>query len=323
MQRIARLFVVLLVVASMLTVVPARAQGSITVSVDVFLSGDDLVERGSTGCMPTSVIGSEVVFTGSDVVLLGEGEFLGVSESPTTRAGCLFNLTIRVAEADQYLISVGAAYVGTVTAAELAHLDNHLEIAIRSSDFIVESRDWRFSDREAVISSGPTPTATATTSSQRTTTQRRSTPTPTTSSRSRGTTTTDRWGCADLEDYQAELFSLLLSVDEYDAVETLLDADDFTTLRPSVLRRASDGLDEWAGLMEEMDDVPLAAQEYHEAFIDLVSMMSTVTISLANGGAFAIVPYSDAMETVTDDLDAAERLGERRCGDDWTDVFGS
>lgn len=312
MQRIARLSVVMLVVvATMLSSIPVRAQGTITVSVDVFLSGDML----TTGCKPPTSIGAAVVRIGASTMVLKDGVFKGLSASPTNRNGCLYSTTMSVLEAKEYAVSVGDIDVGVVSASEMRALDNYVQVAISTPDLTVESVNWRFPNEDAV-GARPQPTPTAP-SSHQTTTSRRPTPTPA-SSRS-----SDRWGCSDLADYQGEMFALLLQVDEYDAVARLMDADDFTSLRPSVLRRASDGLDQWAGMLEEMDDVPPGAEEYHVAFVNLIGLMASVTIALANGGTFAVIPYTDAMDAATADLNSASRLGERRCGAEWIDVFGS
>lgn len=287
--------------------VSAGATGSAAserVDVDVFFSGYELYESTvGSGCEPKSALGDPVVAIGKASADLQDGTFKGVDVSPTWGTGCLFSVRMTVTGAGPFAVSVGDVDLGEVTSAELERLDYHLEIAIRTADFIVDSEDWRFPEDDADASASQSP-------------RTRPTPTPVASR------TRDTWDCADLEDYQSEMFSLLSSVENYDDVEKVIESDDFTTLRPSVARRASEGLDEWAGLLEEMDDVPKAAEEYHEAFIDLISTMSSMLNSYASGGVLAAAAYGDAAEETSDALDDAERLGERRCGDDWTDVFG-
>jgi hypothetical protein len=306
MQRTMRVIAVaiLFVIPSVSFAGSRSVAASERITIDVFLSGNELYERsGNTGCDSKSALGDPEVIVGDASADLEAGEFRGLDDSPTGRTGCFFSVSLTVREAGPFEVMVGDADVGRVTASQLERLDNHLEVAIRTADFIVDSEGWRFPNSEEEASS-------------RETAQFRQTPAPA-SGRTR-----DTWGCADLEDYQSERYSLLLSVENYEAVETLLETDDFTTLRPSVARRASDGLDEWAGLLEEMDDVPKAAEEYHEAFIDLISTMSSMLVSYAEGGILAAAAYGDAADAATDSLDAAEQLGERRCGDAWTDAFG-
>jgi len=308
MQRTMRVVVgvlILLMSSPPLFVGGAAAAASERIDVDVFLGGNDLYERAAgSGCEPKAALGEPEVVVGRASAVLADGEFMGLDDSPTGRTGCLFSVRLTLADSGPFAVAVGNADLGEVTASELERLDNRLEIAIRTAELRIDSENWRF------------PTSDGSAASSRESTRPRPTPTPA-SSNSRAT-----WGCSDLEDYQSERYSLLLTVENYDAVEKLFETDDFTTLRPSVARRASEGLDEWAGLLEEMDDVPRAAEEYHEAYIDLISTMSSMLNSYAEGGIFAAAAYGDAAEASTDALDAAERLGERRCGDDWTDAFG-
>lgn len=307
MQRMMRVVVgvlILMISSPPLFVGGVAAAASERIDVDVFLGGNELYERtAGSGCEPKAALGDPEVVIGEATAALEDGMFKGLDDSPTGRTGCLFSAQVRVTGDGPFTVTVGDADIGTVTASQLTRLDHHLEIAIRTAELRIDSEDWRFPDSDAGETS-------------RETTHVRPTPTPA-SGRTR-----DTWGCADLEEYQSERFALLQSVDNYDDVEELLETDDFTTLRPSVARRASEGLDEWAGLLEEMDDVPKAAEEYHEAFIDLISTMSSMLNSYAGGGILAAAAYGDAAEASSDALDAAERLGERRCGDDWTDAFG-
>ncbi len=127
----------------------------------------------------------------------------------------------------------------------------------------------------------------------------------------------DRLGCSDLDDYQDDLIGLLSDDDAATAAE--LWGEDVSKMRPSQLLELSGMMDRWATDIEDMPitDVPLAAREYHEAFINLLSVGSSVFQSLASGGPLAAMAYMDAMEQTSLDIEAANTLGVARCGDDW------
>ena len=132
-----------------------------------------------------------------------------------------------------------------------------------------------------------------------------------------------KWECNRLGTYQSEMLALLQTVDDYDAVRAVMTTDDFSQVRPSQAKAASRGLDEWATKLEEMDDIPAAAKEYHEAMIATFGALSAMLLSYANGGVFALLAYTDTMDSLKTQTDRAAALGVERCGSAWIDVFGN
>lgn len=130
------------------------------------------------------------------------------------------------------------------------------------------------------------------------------------------------WQCDQLARYQREALSLLDNIDGADAAREVINSHDFTRIRPSTARTASDALDEWASDLEDMDDVPRAAQEYHDALTKTLGVVSAMMLSYASGGALALSPYTETSRELSSELEAASYRGLLRCGDQWTDVFG-
>lgn len=128
----------------------------------------------------------------------------------------------------------------------------------------------------------------------------------------------DRYGCGDLADYQTALFTAI----PLDDVETLLAIlnKDFERVRPSEFAEASRIMDDWAAELEAMPlrDVPMAARAYHAAFIDFLSVSSSVMSAMATGNMFGALAYSDAIDQSSLDLNAANRAGARMCGARWS-----
>jgi hypothetical protein len=132
---------------------------------------------------------------------------------------------------------------------------------------------------------------------------------------------TDPWECDDLADYQRDIISLVTSSD----LETLNDIlnSDIETLRPSEFAAVADIFDQWASDMEDMParDVPRAAERYHEEMIDFMSLYASMFAAMSTAGIFGAMPYVDAVELASADLEAASAYGERKCPVDWP--FGS
>jgi hypothetical protein len=129
--------------------------------------------------------------------------------------------------------------------------------------------------------------------------------------------TTDRWGCDDLADYQREIVSLI-PADDLETLSDILDSD-IETLRPSEFAAAADIFDAWASDMEDMParDVPRAAEPYHEAMIDFMSLYASMFAAMSTAGVFGAMPYVDAAELANADLEDAMAYGERKCPADW------
>ena len=127
----------------------------------------------------------------------------------------------------------------------------------------------------------------------------------------------DRWGCDDLADYQREIVSLI-PADDLEILSDILDSD-IETLRPSQFAAAADIFDAWASDMEDMParDVPRAAERYHEEMIDFMSLYASMFAAMSTAGIFGAMPYVDAVELASADLEAASAYGERKCPRDW------
>lgn len=127
----------------------------------------------------------------------------------------------------------------------------------------------------------------------------------------------DRYGCDDLADYAMAIYTAL-PADDLERLMELAEID-IDRMRPSQLREASQLLDDWATAVEAIParDVPKAARDYHEAFIESLSLMSTVYSAVASGNIFSLVAYTETMEELTVELDAAQATGARRCPADW------
>jgi len=123
------------------------------------------------------------------------------------------------------------------------------------------------------------------------------------------------WECDRLESYHQEMLDLLSDIDGADEVRQVINADDFTRIRPSTARIASEALDEWVSELEDMGDVPRAAWEYHKALTESLGVASTMMLSYASGGAFALLPYAETSEEVNTELAAASQRGYLRCKD--------
>ncbi len=128
------------------------------------------------------------------------------------------------------------------------------------------------------------------------------------------------WGCDSLSSYVAKQKESLYALDEVDDMRAIFAAEDFTTIRPSVALSASKGFDKWVSELQEIP-VPPAAVEYNKAFINTYSTISSMLVSYANGGMFAMLPYQDALDAEKQDLSKGYVLGKARCGTQWTDVI--
>ena len=129
----------------------------------------------------------------------------------------------------------------------------------------------------------------------------------------------DRYGCSDLADYH-HVFEAAISEEDLETLFTMFDQDP-ATVSPSGHREMARLLDDWADELEAIpqDDVPRVARIYHAAYIDLLRAGSDAAIALATFGMSnaLILPYLDAVAQAVDDVEAVERLGEKRCGADW------
>lgn len=127
----------------------------------------------------------------------------------------------------------------------------------------------------------------------------------------------DRWGCADIATYRVAFIEAMPR--DSSAIFTVLEADDFMTVRPSVLRDASDEMDEWAGNLEDFRprEIPRAVEEYHDGMVDSISLMSIMFFALSQGNTLGLLAYTDSMEQATLDVERGERLAERRCPVEW------
>lgn len=139
--------------------------------------------------------------------------------------------------------------------------------------------------------------------------------------------TTD--GCGNIAAYQRALADTIPTAEnateERVVTQWLAGTLDFEHLRPSQALAFASYLDRWATALEEIPShkVPAAATAHHDALIDLMSVMTVALQSYASGGVFAMLPYAEAIEAATDDLDRADRQAQRRCGAQWTRVFGT
>lgn len=131
-----------------------------------------------------------------------------------------------------------------------------------------------------------------------------------------------KWECDKLAEYHANVVDLFLKAPSSQDVSDALNTDDFTTLRPSQARSASIGADEWATSLEKMNNIPRAALEYHKALTDSLSALSSMLLSYANGGVFAMLPYTDVAQSANANLVAASALGYARCPSQWEVVVG-
>jgi hypothetical protein len=129
--------------------------------------------------------------------------------------------------------------------------------------------------------------------------------------------TSDRWECDDLADYQLAVFSAI-PAEDIQTLSTILDGD-VETLRPSEFREAAEIFDDWASELEDFSprDVPRAAEEYHEALIDNMSLFASMFTSMSTGGVFGAIAYVEVIEESTAELEDANQRGEQRCPQDW------
>jgi hypothetical protein len=127
----------------------------------------------------------------------------------------------------------------------------------------------------------------------------------------------DPYECDDLDNYQETLFEAI-DRDDLETVTEILDQE-LETVRPSEMREASRIMDDWATEIEDIPsrEVPRVAQDYHEAFLDYLSVASSMMNSMASGGVFGALAYDEAMTKITTDLEAANQYGESKCGEDW------
>ncbi len=123
--------------------------------------------------------------------------------------------------------------------------------------------------------------------------------------------------CADLDAYFLEI----IRAADRDDLEWLfaLDDSDMSMARPSEMARASRVFDDWAAALDAMPtrDVPVVARDYHEAFVDFLSVSSAMFNSIATTGPLGALAYTDAMDTVTADLDQADQAAALACPRDW------
>ena len=136
------------------------------------------------------------------------------------------------------------------------------------------------------------------------------------------------WGCDDLEEYKEDTIAdslMALPTEHFETLEYVFSPGfDIMNARPSQLISASQAFDAWATELETIDedDVPAAAVPMHEALIDTVSLMSSITNALATGGPFAVMAYEDSIDAITGQQAHAEEFGYQHCGAQWVDVFG-
>lgn len=113
-----------------------------------------------------------------------------------------------------------------------------------------------------------------------------------------------------------------LSAFDEDTMETFENFENITTMTPRELEAMADALDQF---IEEMEDIepPKAAEEYHEAMIDTFVLLSRMIREYATtGSVFALLPYTESIESVSWDVYYAEMDGYDRCGSTWVEVFG-
>lgn len=129
--------------------------------------------------------------------------------------------------------------------------------------------------------------------------------------------TTDRWECSEIDDYRQAVYEAMPTDNR--AMMKVFDAEDVTTLRPSVLRDAAEQFDEWAGNLEDMPsrEIPKAMREYHDAFTINMGLLAIVLTAMSQGNMFGILPYVDTIEQARIDLDNASYSASVRCPNDW------
>ena len=123
--------------------------------------------------------------------------------------------------------------------------------------------------------------------------------------------------CADLEAYSWKIIGAA-DLDDLKWLFAFTDSD-MNMARPSELAKASRIFDDWAAALEAMPirDVPVVARDYHEAFIDFLSVSSAVFNAIATTGPLGAWAYTDAMDTVTAEVDQANQAGALTCPRDW------
>lgn len=134
----------------------------------------------------------------------------------------------------------------------------------------------------------------------------------------------DDSGCDRLDSYtRAVALALLDGGMTTDDLEFFEDFD-IETATPSELRRGSRIAEEMHDALAGMDetDIPPAARDYHDALIDLFGLMSQVLTAVANGGVWAALPYTDALDESTARLEQATEDGRALCGAAWDDAMG-
>jgi hypothetical protein len=127
------------------------------------------------------------------------------------------------------------------------------------------------------------------------------------------------WECGDLDEYADELEDFFGQAELEDLAE--ISDDEFAALRPSQLRSLADDLFELADLMDGYDDVPKVAEMYHHHLITYYSLYGNMYNSMATGGVFGALAYTDLIEDANTDVQNAWNTAYTRCGETWSDEF--
>lgn len=153
------------------------------------------------------------------------------------------------------------------------------------------------------------------TSSPRASSSPRTTASPRASASPRGS---DPYGCKDLNSYQLELGIAVLGTMD----PKFIDDPDFTTMTQREINLFVSQLGEFIEAMEDITP-PVAAKDYHDAMIDTFVLLERMLRDYATTGSiFALLPYTDLMDSVDWAVYEAELAGHDMCGSAWVDVFG-
>lgn len=114
---------------------------------------------------------------------------------------------------------------------------------------------------------------------------------------------------ASCDDVVAYYVAIIDSVPEDSAVMQWFEDDaDIETMRPSEMAALSESLDAWATVLEDMPeaDIPDVAMDFHRAFIDFLSVLSSMLHAMNAGGPFAAMAYTEQMDAATVAMDEAK-----------------
>jgi hypothetical protein len=129
--------------------------------------------------------------------------------------------------------------------------------------------------------------------------------------------------CEDLPAYGQLLVDALPESDEafINAVEAIDETDDLATIRPSQWKAISEYFDQVASNLEAIPDdaVPSIARDYHAALIQYLSVFSSIANVMASGNILGALAYTESIERIQLEFEAAEQAISSECGAQWED----